>query len=243
MRRYLSINLMLVFLTSVCLAAEKPPLNDQKTKESYSLGFEFGSNLKRYGVDIDREVLISAIQDGLEGKKPSLSAEEINTTLAQQRRRLATRQNMRLQEYATRNLESGKTFLEKNKTREGVITLQSGLQYKVLQEGTGASPGMTDVVTLTYRGTLIDGQEFDNSRTRKEPMRFPMEDVIKGWSQALQLMKAGSKWQIFVPPELAYGNRQSGRIPPNSTLIFEIELVAFQPQPPLSDLKAHEGNR
>ena len=129
---------------------------------------------------------------------------------------------------AAKNLEDSKKFLAENQKKEGIKTLPSGLQYKVIAEGSGKMPKPTDDVTLHYRGTLIDGTEFDSSYQRGEPATFKVDGIIKGWTEALQLMKEGSKWQLFIPPELGYGNRSMSRIPPNSTLIFEVELISVK---------------
>ncbi len=230
MKHLLTLTLCLwfaIFCTAtLCVAADPPGLPDnQRSKESYSLGFEFGNNLKRFGVEIDAAILFSAIKDGLEGKSPALTPDQIKKTILEQRKRLLVLQNIRAKEYAAKNLEESKTFLSANKNKEGVITLSSGLQYKVLRDGDGPSPAETDTVTVNYRGTLMDGTEFDNSQKGDEPAVLPMAGIIKGWSEALQLMKTGSKWQLFIPPELAYGPRQLEKIPPNSVLIFDIELV------------------
>ncbi len=227
MRRLFAIFLGVTLILPFCWAEGQVPPGDLKAKESYSLGYEFGGNLKRQGVEIDVNVLLSAVREGLEGRKSALSPEEIRDILVQLRKKLMVLQDKRFREHAGKNLEEGKAFLEANKTREGVKTLTSGLQYKVLQEGNGPFPKPTDSVTLHYHGTLIDGKEFDSSYRRGEPATLNLDGVIKGWNEALQLMKQGSKWEIFVPTDLAYGRRQFGRIPPNSTLIFEVELLSI----------------
>ena len=226
MRQVLTIILSISLLVPFCWAEEQAPLKDQKAKDSYSLGYEFGSNLKRQGVEVDADVLFSAVRDAMDDKKPVLSTEEIRDTLKQLRQKVIVLQDRRFRELAAKNLEEGKAFLAANKTKEGVVTLPSGLQYKMLKEGNGPSPKATDAVTVHYRGTLIDGTEFDSSYRRCEPAAIHVNGVIRGWTEALQLMKVGSKWQIFVPSELAYGEDKFGRIPPNSILIFEIELLS-----------------
>ncbi len=227
MGRLFGIFLGVTLLCSICWAGEEVSPGNQKTKDSYSLGYEFGGGLKRQGVEIDVEVLLSAVREGLEGRKPAFSPEDIRNTLLQLRRNLMVLQDKRFREFSARNLEEGKAFLEANKTKEGVKTLPSGLQYRALQEGSGPIPNEMDSVTLHYRGKLIDGTEFDSSYARGEPVNLSLVGVIKGWKEALSLMKAGSKWEIFVPSDLAYGKRQSLRIPPNSTLIFEIDLLSI----------------
>jgi FKBP-type peptidyl-prolyl cis-trans isomerase FklB len=157
-----------------------------------------------------------------------MSREEIRTTLTELQKRAVAARLSEQQEKAASNLAEGKAFLEENQKKEGVTALPSGLQYKVLKDGSGKLPKMTDTVTVHYRGTLIDGTEFDSSYSRNEPAAFRVGGVIRGWTEALQLMKEGSKWQLFIPPELGYGQRGSSAIGPNSTLIFEVELISVE---------------
>ncbi|HEY6007470.1 MAG TPA: FKBP-type peptidyl-prolyl cis-trans isomerase [Geobacteraceae bacterium] len=227
MRKPFAAILGLFLLPSVCCAEEQLLPWNQQGKDSYSLGYEFGNNLKRQGVEVDAEVLLSAIRDGLEGKNPSLGPEEIRDTLARLKRSMGVLQDQRFKELAAKNLEEGRTFLEANRMKEGVQTLPSGLQYKVLREGNGPVPKATDTVALHYRGRLLNGREFDSSYGQSEPKNIRIGGVIKGWAEALQLMNAGSKWLVFVPSDLAYGPRQFGRIPPNSTLIFELDMLSI----------------
>lgn len=232
MRLLSAIALGVALLVPVCWAGDQVPPQDQKVKDSYSLGYEFGNNLKRQGVEVDANTLMSAVREGLEGKQSALTPEEMRDTLLQLRKKLMVRQDQRLREFSAKNLEDGKAFLEANKTKNGVKTLPGGVQYKVLKEGSGSMPKPTDSVTVNYRGTLIDGKEFDNSYARGKPETLSLGGVIRGWQETLPLMKTGSKWQIFVPADLAYGQRNSDRIPPNSVLIFEIELLAVSEGPP-----------
>ena len=213
---------------AVCFGAEKPALTDTREKESYSLGYQFGEHLKTQKVDLDLEVYVSGIRDALGGTKPKLSQNEIRATVAEFQKRLSIARQREHQETAEKNLADGKAFLEEHKKKDGVVTLPSGLQYKILAEGSGKLPKATDSVTVNYRGTLVDGTEFDSSYTRGQPATFQVGKVIPGWTEGLQLMKEGSKWQLVIPPQLAYGARGSGRIPPNSTLIFEVELLAVK---------------
>ncbi|HSB06937.1 MAG TPA: FKBP-type peptidyl-prolyl cis-trans isomerase, partial [Thermodesulfobacteriota bacterium] len=215
----------IVFLFSLCSAQEKLQLKDQKDKESYSLGYQFGQSLKTQGVDIDLDIYTNGIKDGLKGSASAMSQEEIRSTIMELQKRLAAARQKELKEKAAKNLAEGKAFLEENGKKEGVKTLPDGLQYKVLTEGSGKMPKATDTVKVHYRGTLIDGTEFDSSYKKGQPATFRADKVIKGWTEALQLMKEGSKWQLFIPPELAYGERSMGQIPPNSTLVFEVELL------------------
>jgi FKBP-type peptidyl-prolyl cis-trans isomerase FklB len=221
------ISLILLFV--VCYAGEKLDLKDQKDKESYSLGYQFGQSLKAQEVDINLDVYTSGIRDGLGGKASQMTAEEIRATMTSLQQRLMAARQKELKEKAEKNLAESRAFLEENKKKEGVKTLPSGLQYKVITEGTGKTPKSTDTVTVHYRGTLINGSEFDSSYKKGQPATFKVNGVIKGWTEALQLMKEGSKWQLFIPPELGYGERGMGmQIPPNSALIFEVELLTVK---------------
>ena len=216
-------------LFGICYAGEKQDLKDQKDKESYSLGYQFGQNLKAQDVEINLDVYISGIRDSLGGKDSLMSQEEIRTTLSDLQKRIAAVRQKELKEKAEKNLSESKAFLAENGKKEGIKTLLSGLQYKVLAEGSGKMPKAEDTVTVHYKGTLIDGREFDASYKRGQPATFKVNGVIKGWSEALQLMKEGSKWQLYIPPDLAYGERAMGpQIPPNSALIFEVELISVK---------------
>ena len=229
MKHLLTVILSIAFLFSVCLAQEKLELKDQKDKESYSLGYQFGQSLKNQGVDINLDVYNSGIKDALGGKEPQMNQEDIRAAITGLQQRLQAARQKELKEMAAKNIEEGKKFLEENQKKEGIKTLPSGLQYKVLTEGSGKMPKADDTVTVNYKGTLIDGTEFDSSYKRGQPASFQVNGVIKGWTEALQLMKEGSKWQLFIPLDLAYGERGAGRtIPPNSTLIFEVELISVK---------------
>jgi FKBP-type peptidyl-prolyl cis-trans isomerase FklB len=228
MRFVLAAILSVGFLSTLCTAAEKPALKDTKDRESYSLGYQFGQSMKAQGVDLDLEIYASGIRDALSGATPQLSPEEIRTVVMELQKKLAAARQKGIQEIADKNLAESKAFLEENKKKDGVVTLPSGLQYQVLSEGSGKTPKATDSVTVNYRGTLIDGKEFDSSHKRGQPATFQVGNVIRGWTEALQLMKEGSKWQIFIPPQLAYGDRSAGPVPPNSTLIFEVELISVK---------------
>jgi FKBP-type peptidyl-prolyl cis-trans isomerase len=228
MKYVLMIIVSIGLLFSFCLAAEKLELKDQKDKESYSLGYQFGQGLKSQGLDINLEVYASGIKDALSGTNPQLSQEEIQKTVSELQKRITAARQKELKEMSAKSLATGKAFLEENKKKEGVKTLPSGLQYKVLVEGSGKTPKATDQVTVNYKGTLINGTEFDSSYKRGNPTTFQLGKVIKGWTEALQLMKEGSKWQLFIPPELGYGERGAGPVPPNSVLIFEVELISVK---------------
>lgn len=226
--RLITFVVILVLMVAVCRAEERAPLNGKKAKDSYSLGYDFGNNLRTQEVDLDENVLIAAIREALEGKEPALKIDEMRDNLKQLRKEVLIRYNLRSKQQAVNNKEEGTKFLAANKSKAGVITLPSGLQYTVLNEGEGPRPQLSDRVKVNYRGTLVNGTEFDNSFGPTGPATVRVDDVIKGWTEALQLMKTGAKWQLFVPAELAYGQRQFGRIPPNSTLIFEVELLAIE---------------
>ena len=205
-------------------AAKSPsPFATQKEKASYALGMNIGTTLHRQGADdIDTSVLVQGLKDAMGGGKTLLTEEEERATLMQWQADLRT-------QIATKNKTEGEAFLAANKSKEGVVTLPSGLQYKVLTAGTGPKPTATDTVACNYRGTFVNGTEFDSSAKSGGPATFPVNRVIKGWTEALQLMPTGSKWQLFIPSDLAYGEPGRGPIPPNSTLIFEVELVSIQP--------------
>ena len=209
-------------------AGDAPKLTDQKDKVSYSIGIDIGNNLKRQSIDIAPDLLAKGVQDAMSGGETLLSAEEMRETLiALQKETMAKAQEQRKQ-VAEKNKKEGETFLAGNRKKEGVVTLPSGLQYKVVKAGDGASPKETDTVETNYRGTLIDGTEFDSSYKRGQAAVFPVNGVIPGWTESLQRMKVGDKWQLFLPPELAYGEQGAGPIGPNSTLIFDVELMSVK---------------
>lgn len=194
-------------------------------KVSYIIGTQVGGNFKKAEIDINLELFLRGLVDVLEGNDLALEQAEIRKVFRAWQTRMMAEQRARLEKEAAENLAAGTAFLEANKEKEGVKVLESGLQYKVITEGTGDTPTVDDKVQTHYRGTLIDGTEFDSSYKRNKPSEFPVKGVIKGWTEALQLMKEGAKWELFVPADLAYGERPRPNIPPNSTLIFEIELI------------------
>jgi FKBP-type peptidyl-prolyl cis-trans isomerase FklB len=221
--------LVVVLLTSQVNAEEKLVLKDQKDKVSYSIGMNIGNNLKKQSIDIDIDILVQGIKDSFSGSKTLLTEQEFRDTITAFQQELRAKQTEQLKKLGEKNKKEGEAFLAENKKKEGVITLPSGLQYKVITEGTGEIPKLTDTVTVNYRGTLIDGTEFDSSYRRGQPATFPVKGVIAGWTEALQLMKVGSKWQLFIPSNLAYGERGAGRdIGSNATLIFDIELLSIK---------------
>ena len=227
MKRFILIYAAFVLTLPLFAQEKSPPLKDQKDKLSYSIGLSIGSNLLRQKVEITPDVLLAGIKDAL-AEKPKLTQEQVKEVMTTFEKEMQAKQKAEGEKSAA----EGAKFLEENKKKEGVKTTASGLQYKVLKEGTGEQPKATDMVTVNYRDTLISGKEFDSSYKRGEPVTFPLNGVIKGWSEGLQLMKKGAKYQLFVPPNLAYGERAVGPdLPANSTLIFEVELMDAKPAP------------
>jgi FKBP-type peptidyl-prolyl cis-trans isomerase FklB len=216
-------------------------LKTQKDKVSYALGMsmgkDLGSKLKQGSVEVDQAILLRGVKDALSGSKLLLTDDEVKAVFTQLNADVRKRLEEKARIAGDANKKEGDEFLAANKTKDGVVTLPSGLQYKIITEGTGPKPTATDSVTCNYRGTLISGIEFDSSYKRGQPLTIQVNNVIKGWTEALQLMPVGSKWQVFIPGELAYGERGQGQqIGPNSTLIFEVDLLSIQskdkPQPP-----------
>lgn len=201
-------------------------LTDAKSRQSYALGVDIANNLKKLPEhNLDAKQVAQGLQDALSGGATKLSAQEVETLVAEFGQQMAAKQADAQASAGKANQDAGKAFLAANAKKDGVVTTASGLQYKVLHEGQGDSPKATDQVTVNYRGTLIDGTEFDSSYKRGQPATFPLNGVIKGWTEGLQLMKPGAKYQFVIPPELAYGARNAGPIQPNSTLVFEVELI------------------
>jgi FKBP-type peptidyl-prolyl cis-trans isomerase FklB len=204
---------------------DKPAqFKDEKDKFSYAIGLNIGMNFKLQNVDVNPDVVFTGLKDGIAGK-PQMTTDQIRETLMEFQKDMQQKQA----EAGKRNEADATKFLADNKTKDGVKTTASGLEYKVLKEGNGAQPKSSDTVTVNYRGTLLDGTEFDSSYKRGQPATFPVAGVIKGWTEALQLMKVGSKYQLFIPPSLAYADRSpSPTIPANSLLIFEVELLKVE---------------
>jgi FKBP-type peptidyl-prolyl cis-trans isomerase FklB len=213
-------------------------LKTQKEKASYALGMNFGTGLRKQSIDIDPAILARGLRDSFSNGKTLLTEDEAKAVLTQLQSDVRKRQQELAQQLGEANKKQALEFLEANKTRDGVVTLPSGLQYKVLQEGTGPKPAPTDTVVCNYRGTLLDSTEFDSSYKRGQPATFPVTGVIKGWTEVLQLMPVGSKWQLFIPSALAYGEHGAGgQIGPNATLIFEVELLSIQSKDKGKDAK------
>jgi FKBP-type peptidyl-prolyl cis-trans isomerase FklB len=204
-------------------------LKTQKEKFSYAIGMKMGANFKKQAVPVDSAILARGIKDALAGSKTLLTDDEAQAAIMEMQKEMQAKKQAKDQEAAVGNKKEGDAFLAANKGKEGVVTLPSGLQYKIITAGTGPKPASTDSVVCNYRGTLINGTEFDSSYKRGKPVTFPVTGVIKGWTEALQLMPVGSKWQLFIPSDLAYGDRGAGAdIGPGSTLVFEVELISIE---------------
>ena len=217
--------IVLTFALTVFGQDKPAPFKDQKDKFSYAVGLNIGMNFQRQNVDVNPDLITTGVKDGMAGK-PQMTMDQIREVMVAFEKDMQQKQV----EAGKKNAAASDKFMEDNKKKDGVKTTASGLQYKVLKEGNGASPKSTDTVTVNYRGTLTDGTEFDSSYKRGQPATVPVAGVIKGWSEALQLMKPGSKYQLFVPANLAYAEHSpSPAIPPNSALIFEVELISVQP--------------
>jgi FKBP-type peptidyl-prolyl cis-trans isomerase FklB len=207
-------------------------LKTPKEKFSYALGMNLGQGLHKQNVAVDPAILVRGLRDALAGGKTLLTEDEARAALMQVQNDLRAKQQAKMQEEAATNKKTGDDFLSGNKAKDGVVTLPDGLQYKIVTAGTGPKPTATDTVSCNYRGTFIDGKEFDSSYKSGKPVSFAVNGVIKGWTEALQLMPVGSKWQLFIPSDLAYGDAGRPGIPPASTLVFEVELISIQPKSP-----------
>ena len=237
----------LALVLSLCgslsgLAVEKADLEDASTKRSYGLGANYGKSLSRGSIEINVQSFMDGLKDGIAGKS-LLTDTEIQAVIDSINQEIRERQKRKQEELAAKNKKDGEDFLAANSQKEGVLTLASGLQYKIIREGNGAIPKATDKVKVHYKGTLIDGTVFDSSYKRGAPAEFFVRGVIKGWTEALQRMKIGAKWQLYIPSELAYGERGTGSsIGPNATLLFDVELLDItttpkpKPKPITSDI-------
>jgi FKBP-type peptidyl-prolyl cis-trans isomerase FklB len=229
-----STNIIMKLVSSLCVGAAialtlptfsaDASLATQKQRSSYGVGMNVGKRFKHDMIDLDLDAFVHGFKDAMTDAKPGLTDAELNDAMA----KLRTDVEQKVSEAGEKSKKEGADFLVKNKSEKGVQTTPSGLQYIVLKEGTGPIPKESDTVKVHYRGTLINGTEFDSSYARNEPAVFPVNGVIKGWVEALQKMKVGSKWKLFVPSELAYGENSQGAIPPNATLIFEVELLGIE---------------
>lgn len=220
-----------LFFASLVTAEENLILKDQKDRISYSYGIDTATKLKNLPVSVDLDLFIKGVKDGLSGTKPLMTEQEISETLMGLQKEITVKSEEQKKALAQKNKKEGEAFLAENKKKEGVITLPSGLQYKVLKEGTGKSPMDNDTVLIHFSSTLIDGTTVleDTGKSFSEPLAFPVKGPIPGWTEALKLMKEGAKWQLFIPPNLAFAERGSGTlIGPNATLIFEVELISVR---------------
>ena len=219
----------IVFLAAQVSAQEAPALKTQKETMSYAIGVDVARNFQRLGLDLDLDALIKAMRDVYSGEKLLMSEEDLRTAKSVYQVELREKQVVAVRRAAEENKIAGIAFLAENKGKEGVVTLPSGLQYKVLKAGDGKMPKASDTVECHYRGTLLDGTEFDSSYSKGQPAKLTISAIIAGWREALKLMPVGSKWQLFVPPQLAYGERGNGRgVGPNETLVYEMELLAIK---------------
>ncbi len=220
-------------------AAKPLVLTTEKDKQSYAIGLNVGQSLHRDGIVVDPKILVRGLQDAMAGGKVLLTDDQIKTVMTDLRNQVRQEQEAKRLAAAETNKKEGAAFLAANATKPGVVTLPSGLQYKILVAGTGPKPTADDRVVCNYRGTLLDNTEFDSSYKRG-PATFPVTGVIKGWTEALQLMPVGSKWQLFIPADLAYGERGQATIAPNAVLVFELEVLSIAPkaQPALTPAPA-----
>jgi len=236
MKRILTVALALFIVGCQSNAEEKVKLENQTDKVSYSIGLDIGRSFKSQGIEINAATLTKGIKDGLSGGETMMTDQEIQACMEEFQNEMMAKMGGgdappqgNGGAVADSNQIEGEKFLAENKTKEGVVTLPSGLQYKVIKDGTGKSPKATDTVVTHYRGRLLNGKVFDASYDRGEPISFPVNGVIAGWTEALQLMKEGAKWELYIPSNLAYGSRGAGPdIGPNATLIFEVELISVK---------------
>lgn len=227
MKYLLIVFLNLIILPGICRAGDKPVLQDEKDKINYSIGYQVGSDLKHQEVELNATALVQGLQDASDvSTKPLLTAEEMQTVLIALKKKVDARQEQEKKKAVENYRGEGRTFLAENGKKEGVISLPSGLQYIILKEGSGIMPTSEDILTVTYRGTLIDGKEFDSSFRDNKPATFRLNTVIPGWQEALSMMKEGSKWKLFIPADLAFGER--GPLA-DKVVIYEIELLSVKP--------------
>ncbi|MCF6253749.1 MAG: FKBP-type peptidyl-prolyl cis-trans isomerase [Thiomicrorhabdus sp.] len=227
MKKILLISLGLALAPSAF--ADKTNLNTIEQKASYTLGADIAKNFRSQGLEIDVDAFSLGLEDALQNRDLKLNEEEMMAAINAVKQRMQKQQLEKQKAIARKNLDEGKAFLAENAKKEGVITLDSGVQYKVLTEGKGESPTPEDTITAHYRGTLLDGTEFDSSFKRNTPLTLQMGSVIKGWGEVLKLMKPGAKWEVYIPSNMAYGEKGAGdAIGPNQALIFTIELIKFE---------------
>ena len=233
---YLRLFAVMIMLTSLAgctpeeaTSASELKLDTPKNRISYTIGVNIGQDFKSQNMDVDPDLLLMGLKDTLSGKELQLTEEEMVQEIQNFQQEMQAKMAAEMEVKAAENKASGEAFLAENAKQEGVVVTESGLQYKIIEPGQGDSPGPADVATVHYRGTLIDGTQFDSSYDRGQPASFPVGGVIPGWTEALQLMKPGAKWQLVIPAELAYGERGAGQdIGPNSTLLFDVELISVE---------------
>ena len=230
MKQMIGAILVLLLISVDSMAEEKEvDLTSTREKISYSIGTRIGKDFSRQQLDIDPAILTRGIKDAMDGNEMLMTEAQIQAVLRKFQQEQMAAKKVQMKAVGEKNAKEGAAFLAENAKKDGVVTLPSGLQYKILTNGSGKTPTPTDTVTVNYRGTLIDGREFDSSYKRGEPATFSVNGVIPGWTEALQLMKAGAKWQLFIPAELAYGERGAGQaIGPNATLLFDVELISIK---------------
>jgi len=229
MNKYLSASLAVSLLAIPSLLRADDAFTNDKDKVSYSMGVDMGRNLTKQGIDINPDVLLQGIKDGIAGGALKMTDDEMQATMTAFIQGVREKMQAKEQAQGADNKTKGEAYLEENKKKDGWKVTPSGLQYKVIVAGTGPMPKATDTVITQYRGTTIDGTEFDSSYKRNEPAEFPVNQVIPGWTEALQMMPVGSKWQLAIPSSLAYGENAQQQIGPNSVLLFDLELVGIKP--------------
>ena len=241
MKKVIMVLVALSLTAGWALAADKPQFKTLEDKISYIIGHQFGTDMKTEGIDIAPDKFLIGMKAGLAGEKAVMSEKEMTEAMNELRTKLMAEHAAKMKAQLAENKKKGDAFRAEYAKKKGVKTMPDGVMYRELEAGKGAKPGPTDVVKVNYTGKLIDGTVFDSSKGRGGPAALPLDRVIPGWSKALQQMPKGSKWEIVMPPELAYGDRQAGpQIGPGSTLVFEVELVDFQPAPKAKEPKAKE---
>ncbi|MEW6510306.1 MAG: FKBP-type peptidyl-prolyl cis-trans isomerase [Bacteroidota bacterium] len=230
MKMFIAAALIATMLGCQSTGEKNVKLETKQDKLSYSIGMNIGKNLRRDSIAITPDVFLRGVLDaGADSAKRLMTDQQVQESIMEFQQELRERQTASAHALGEKNAHDGQAFLAENAKKPGVVTLPSGLQYKVIKEGTGKSPKLTSTVTIHYAGRLLDGTEFDSSRKRNEPTTYPCNGFIKGWTEALQLMKEGSTWELYIPSDLAYGESGAGSvIPPNSTLIFDVELLAVK---------------
>ncbi len=226
MKHPMTLLLGLTLVAAPCSAAQELELKTEQDKINYSVGYQIGDDFKRQNLELSPEALVKGIEDALAGAKPLMSEGEMQTTLVELKKKIVAGQETQRKQASARDREEGARFLQENAQKKGVVVLPSGLQYKVVRQGTGKQPTIDDKVTVNYRGTLIDGKEFDNSYERGEPLTIALNKVMRGWQEALPLMKEGAKWELFIPSKLAFG--ETGPLE-GKVVLYEVELLAVEP--------------